>query len=68
MLQGVVRFQQPVNEPLLDRFRNERSLQCVQVALQKLLFIPTECRVQLFVLLIQGDICHGAGVCVNTQG
>lgn len=65
MLQGVVRFQQPVNEPLLDRFRNKRSPQCVQVALQKLLFIPTECPMQLFVLLGEGDICYGAGVGVD---
>jgi len=65
MLQGVVRYQQAVNEPLLDRFRNKRSPQCVQVALQKLLFIPTECPMQLFVLLGEGDICHGAGVGVD---
>ena len=65
MLQGVVRFQQAVNELLLDRFRNKRSPQCVQVALQKLLFIPTECPMQLFVLLGEGDICHGAGVGVD---
>jgi len=64
----VERFQQSVNEPLFDRVRNKPSPQCVQVAMLKLLFIPTECLMQLFVLLIQGDICHGAGVCVNTQG
>lgn len=65
MLQGVVRYQQAVNELLFERVRNKRSPQCMQVALQKLLFIPTECPMQLFVLLGEGDICHGAGVGVD---